>query len=129
MADARFSIGEKLRVGATTRVNNYSAKNELQAWHLPHLTYGISGQYNLNRQFVFNLGIDGMSRRFNKQINGPTNQEMKGFADLHCRVDYILKDMVRFWIQGNNLMNMKYQSWYGYNNYRLTVIGGLSASF
>jgi hypothetical protein len=37
--------------------------------------------------------------------------------------------MVRFWIQGNNLMNMKYQSWYGYNNYRLTVIGGLSASF
>jgi len=129
MADARFSIGERIRVGATTRVNNYTAKNELQAWHLPNLTYAISAQYNLNRKFVFQVGVDGMSRRYNKVLDGPTNLEMKGFADLNCRVDYILKDMVRFWIQGNNLANMKYQTWYGYNNYRLTILGGLAASF
>jgi outer membrane cobalamin receptor len=129
MADARFSIGERIRVGATTRVNNYTAKNELQAWHLPNLTYAISAHYNLNRKFVFQVGVDGMSRRYNKVLDGPTNLEMKGFADLNCRVDYILKDMVRFWIQGNNLANMKYQTWYGYNNYRLTILGGLAASF
>jgi hypothetical protein len=130
-ADMRFSIGEKLRVGAGGKFNNYGGfGTETEAWHLPDFTYFLSGQYNLRRNFVFQLGIDGMSRRYNKVLDGSNNQlEMKGFADLNCRVDYIIKDMFRLWVQGSNLMNMKYQMWYGYDNYRMTILGGLSASF
>lgn len=129
VADVRFSIGEKLRVGATGKFNNYTTKNELKAWHLPAFNYSLVGQYNLNRRFIFQAGVDGMSKRYNKQINGNNQLTMKGFADVHARVDFILKDVVRFWVQGSNLANMKYQSWYGYNNYGITVLGGLSASF
>lgn len=130
-ADLRFSIGEKLRVGAGGKFNNYGGfGTETEAWHLPDLTYFLSAQYNLKRDFMFQLGIDGMSRRYNKVLDGSNNQlEMKGFADLHCRVDYIIKDMFRLWIQGSNLLNMKYQMWYGYDNFRMTILGGISASF
>lgn len=128
-ADVRLSIGEKLRVGATGRFNNYTTKNELQAWHLPAFNYSLTGQYNLNRKFIFQLGVDGMSRRYNKVLDVNNQLDLKGFADLHARVDFILKDMVRFWVQGSNLLNMKYQTWFGYNNYRTTIMGGLAASF
>lgn len=127
--DVRFSIGENLRVSASAKINNYTTKNEARAWHLPTETYSISGAYNLNHKWIFSLGVDGMGKRYAMQINGPKNLEMKGFADLNARVDYVLKDKIRFWVQGSNLINQKYQVWYGYNSYRLNILGGISASF
>lgn len=128
-ADIRFSIGENLRVAAGGKLNNYTPKTETRAWHMPTETFSVSAMYNLKHKWIFQLGIDGMGKRYNRQISGLNNQEMKGFADLNARVDYVIKDIVRVWIQGSNLINQKYQMWYGYNSYRLNIIGGLSASF
>jgi hypothetical protein len=128
--DVRFSIGESLRVSASGKINNYDAtKSELKAWHMPSEIYNLSATYNLHHKWIFQLGVDGQGKRYNKKINGPNNLVMKGFADLNVRVDYVIKDIIRVWVQGSNLINQKYQIWYGYNSYRLNVLGGLSASF
>ncbi|MCC7296693.1 MAG: hypothetical protein IT244_00050 [Bacteroidia bacterium] len=128
-ADIRFSIGEKLRVSASGKINNYSTKTELRAWHLPTETFSVSAAYNINQRLIFSLGVDGQGKRYAKQINGANDLNMKGFADLNLRVDYRLKNIIRFWVQGSNLVNQKYQVWYGYQSYRLNIIGGISASF
>ena len=127
--DVRFSIGENLRVAASGRINNYTTKNELKAWHMPTETYSVSAAYNLYNKFIFTLGVDGQGKRYARQIGGNNNLVMKGFADLNLRVDYRLKGVVRFWVQGSNLINQRYQVWYGYNSYRLNIMGGISASF
>ncbi|MBS3913803.1 MAG: TonB-dependent receptor [Bacteroidetes bacterium] len=129
MADLRFSIGENLRVSAGGKINNYTTKTEARAWHLPAQQFSLNASYNLQHKWIFALGIDGMGKRSNRQIGGSNNLQMKGFADLNVRVDYVLKDMVRLWVQGSNLLNQRYQLWYGYGSYRLNVIGGISASF
>lgn len=127
--DIRFSIGENLRVSANGKINNYTTKNEARAWHLPTEVYSVSASYNLYHKWIFAMGVDGMGKRYAMQIGGQKNLEMKGFADLNVRVDYVLKNKIRFWVQGSNLINQKYQVWYGYTSYRLNILGGISASF
>ena len=128
-ADLRFSVGEKLRVGANCKFNNYTTNDQLQAWHLPSLTYALSGQYYVNKNLVAQLGLDGMSRRYNTIQYTGQQIEMKGFTDINLRVDYKVKNLLRIWVQGSNLLNQKYQQWYGYNNFGLTIMGGISAGF
>jgi hypothetical protein len=128
-ADLRFSIGEHWRMSGSGKFTDYGAKNELKAWGMPMGQYSVNLQYNHKRSWVFQAGVDGQGKRYNRVIDGPSNLEMKGFADVNLRVDYILKNAVRFWIQGSNLLAQEYQIWYGYNNYNLTILGGLSASF
>lgn len=101
----------------------------MKAWHLPAATYALNAAYNLNSKWIFSLGVDGMSKRYSKQINNSGITELKGFADLNTRVDYVLNGVVRFWVQGSNLINQRYEVWQGYNSYRLTILGGLAASF
>jgi outer membrane cobalamin receptor len=101
----------------------------LQAWHLPSLTYALSGQYYVNKNLVAQVGLDGMSRRYNTIQYTGQQIEMKGFTDINLRVDYKVKNLLRIWVQGSNLLNQKYQQWYGYNNFGLTVMGGISAGF
>jgi outer membrane cobalamin receptor len=96
---------------------------------MPTETYSVSAAYNLYNKFIFTLGVDGQGKRYARQIGGNNNLVMKGFADLNLRVDYRLKGVVRFWVQGSNLINQRYQVWYGYNSYRLNIMGGISASF
>jgi hypothetical protein len=128
-ADMRFSIGEKLRVGANCKFNNYTTNDQLQAWHLPTFTYALSAQYYFNKNITAQTGMDGMSSRYNTIQYTGQQLKMKGFTDIHLRVDYKVKNLVRIWIQGSNLLNQKYQQWYGYNNFGLTVMGGISAAF
>lgn len=127
--DLRFSLGEQLRAGLTARLNNFQTSAEADAWHLPSAQFSILAQYLLKRSFVFELGLNGNSAKPNRKEGGANSLSVKGFADLHARVDYIIKNRVRVWIQGSNLTNQRYQVWYGYNNYRLTILGGLAASF
>ena len=128
-SDLRFSIGERLRVGANCKFNNYTTKNQLQVWHLPSFTYALSGQYYVNKEFTVQLGVDGMSKRYNTILNSGKQLDLKGFADVHLRMDYKIKGLLRIWAQGSNLLNQRYQQWYGYNNFGLSILGGISAAF
>lgn len=127
--DVRYSIGENLRVSGYGKINQYTPATESKAWHLPSANYSLNIQYLLRHKWVFQLGVDGQGKRYNKIINSTNTLELKGFADLNARVDYVLKNKIRFWVQGSNLINQKYQVWYGYTSYRLCVLGGISASF
>ncbi|MBL7811134.1 MAG: hypothetical protein JNL57_02835 [Bacteroidetes bacterium] len=130
-ADLRFSIGEKLRVGATGRFTDYTTTNEQKAWHLPAGTYSLSIQYIPVRNLIFQAGVDGMGRRFSRNLANPSlaNLSMKAFADAHLRADYRVNNLGRIWVQASNLINQKYQMWNGFYNYGFTILGGIAASF
>ncbi|MEK0421239.1 MAG: hypothetical protein RLZZ161_1090, partial [Bacteroidota bacterium] len=91
-ADMRFSIGEKLRVGANCKFNNYTTNDQLQAWHLPTFTYALSAQYYFNKNITAQTGMDGMSSRYNTIQYTGQQLKMKGFTDIHLRVDYKVKN-------------------------------------
>jgi hypothetical protein len=126
----KYKIGEQLKLSANAKVISYNVDRNDYAWHLPSLTYGIAGQYYLGKSIEIQCGLDGVSKRRNQVIvdGKPQTKEMPGYMDIHARIDYRLSGKGRIWIQGSNLLNNEYQQWYGYKNFGLTVMGGLSLS-
>lgn len=126
----KYQLGEKLKLGAHAKVVNYSVDQNDHAWHLPGFTYSLNGNYTLGKNLELTAGIDGMSKRRNQvYANGKSQTtEIKGFMDLHARIDYRINGKGRLWVQGSNLLGNQYQMWYGFPNYGLTIMGGLAIS-
>ncbi len=127
----KYHIGEQLKVSAHAKVANYTADQNIEAWHLPGLTYSFDAHYTLGKRLELTAGFDGMSKRKNQIYvdNKPrTASDIPGFMDVHARMDYRISGKGRVWFQGSNLLNTQYQQWYGYRNYGLTLMGGLAIS-
>jgi outer membrane cobalamin receptor len=72
--------------------------------------------------------MQGIGKRYNQILKGKTLETVSysGFNDLYARIDYKFNGKGRIWIQGSNLLNQDYQTWYGYKAFGLTVVGGIS---
>jgi outer membrane cobalamin receptor len=92
------------------------------------MTYHVSAEYKPIKELVFKVGLNGMGRRYNQIVmnNLLKKVEIKGYTDMYARIDYRFMGKGRLWLQGSNLLNQKYQNWYGYNAFGITVMGGLS---
>ena len=126
----KYHIGEQLLISANAKVTDYTVEGNASAWHLPGLIYGVNAKYNLGKNIELVAGFDGVSKRRNQVVINEKfiTKEVKGFMDLHARIDYRISGKGRVWIQGSNLLNNQYQQWAGYKNYGLTLMGGLAIS-
>ena len=126
----KYRIGEHLKISASARLNNNTPQNMDYAWNIPNFLYNVNAQYYWGNHLEFQLGLDGIGKRFNQiYVKGiRVSKEIPGFIDLHARLDYRISGKGRIWIQGSNLLNTQYQQWFGYKNYGLCIIGGVSLS-
>lgn len=126
----KYRIGEHLKISASARLNNNTPQNMDYAWNIPNFLYNVNAQYYWGNHLELQLGLDGIGKRFNQiYVKGiRVSKEIPGFIDLHARLDYRISGKGRIWIQGSNLLNTQYQQWFGYKNYGLCIIGGISLS-
>jgi hypothetical protein len=126
----KYHIGEQLKISANAKVTNYRVDGYEHAWHLPGLIYSMNAHYNLGKNIELTAGFDGVSKRRNQVYvnNKPQTTEVQGFFDLHARMDYRISGKGRLWVQGSNLLNNQYNQWFGYQNYGMTIMGGLAIS-
>lgn len=126
----KYHIGEQLKISANAKVTNYRVDGYEHAWHLPGLIYSMNVHYNLGKNLELTAGFDGVSKRRNQVYvnNKPQTTEVQGFFDLHARMDYRISGKGRLWVQGSNLLNNQYNQWFGYQNYGMTIMGGLAIS-
>jgi hypothetical protein len=124
----QYSLGDKLKIQAKIKLADYSPTSEAQAWHLPSLSYSSRLTYSLGNAIEITAGFDGVGNRFNRIADGSSFKTVKvpGYFDLFGRADYRVLGKGRIWIQASNILSGQYQQWYGYRNYGLTIMGGLS---
>ena len=51
------------------------------------------------------------------------------FADIGTQAEYLIVPRLSAFVAGNNLLNQKYQRWYGYQAYGISLMGGLRLKF
>ena len=124
----QYSLGDKLKIQAKIKLADYSPTSEAQAWHLPSFSYSSRLTYSLGNSIELTAGFDGVGNRFNRIADGSSFKTVKvpGYFDLFGRADYRVLGKGRIWIQASNILSSQYQQWYGYRNYGLTIMGGLS---
>lgn len=129
---AEYIVGEKLKVGAKMRLNNFSADNDV--WHIPTLTYNANITTTPIESLMIEVGINGTGRRYNQVLAFYENSNehylksvaIDGIMNLYTRIDYRFTGKGRIWVQGTNLLNRKYQDFYGFTTYGLSLMGGIS---
>ncbi len=124
----QYSLGDKLKIQGKIRLADYSPTAQAQAWHLPSFSYSSRVTYSLGKTVELTAGFDGVGNRFNRigESNSLKTIKVPGYFDLFARADYRVLGKGRIWIQASNILSSQYQQWYGYRNYGLTVMGGLS---
>jgi outer membrane cobalamin receptor len=124
----QYSLGDKLKIQGKIRLADFSPTAQAQAWHLPSFSYSSRFIYSLGKTIELTAGFDGVGNRFNRMVESNSFKTVKvpGYFDLFARADYRVLGKGRIWIQASNILSSQYQQWYGYRNYGLTVMGGLS---
>ncbi len=125
-AGAEYLVGDQLKISGDLKITNYGADNEV--WHMPTMEYKGAISYQAFESLLLEAGATGMGRRLNQIYDGTNlkTTEVAGFTDVFARVDYSFSGKGRIWVQGSNLLAKKYQNWYGYPVWGLTVMGGIS---
>jgi len=125
-AGAEYLVGEKLKVSGDIKIVNFGSDNEV--WHMPSMQYNASLAFRPITSLLIEAGAKGMGRRLNQvRIEDKLQEtEVAGFTDVYARIDYRFSGKGRIWVQGSNLLGKKYENWYGYPVWGLTVMGGIS---
>lgn len=122
----QYNVGETFKLSANLKITQF--ENGKDYWNIPSLTYNIAAEYLPISSVLIKVGMQGIGKRYNQILNGKTPETVsyKGFNDMYARIDYKFNGKGRLWIQGSNLLNQDYFTWYGYKAYGLTIVGGIS---
>ena len=126
-AFAQYNLGESFKILGNLKVIQYSQT----VYHLPSFTFNLSAEYSPISTVLIKLGMQGVGTRYNSLMtdaitNKFTTLALKNYTDIYARLDYRFSGAGRIWIQGSNLLNQNYQTYYGYKAFGLTVMGGIS---
>jgi hypothetical protein len=119
-AFAQYNLGESFKLSGNLKVIQYSST----VYHLPSFTFNLSAEYSPVSTVFIKLGMQGVGTRYNILIN--KSVALDKYTDIFARIDYRIHGFGRVWIQGSNLLNQNYQTYYGYKAFGLTAMGGIS---
>ena len=107
--------------------HSWSVKDQDYAWQLPTwdadlgINANITNEISINTQFIFNDG------RFAKL--GYEAKKMNAAYDWNLGASYTYLDWLSVFVKVNNILNSKYDSYYGYKAQGINAMIGASFSF
>ena len=140
LADMRV----KLRGGLSTDLgfvyNNYQMTNEDCPWHRPKMEGKLKLAYDVNDKLAFNTTFLYQGGRYAKDWNnGPYWMskyppqydvvKLKDVYDLSLGADYCFNDQLSLFAKLDNVLNQKYQLYYGYPVEGIQFFAGLKMRF
>jgi hypothetical protein len=124
----RYQVANTFAAGISLALYNYEAETFRHVWHMPAVT--VKGDL-LFRPLpeltvtAYLAMMDGMYAVTRNNISAKLDPVM----DLGGGAEYNFIPRLSAFLQVNNLLNNKYQRWYGYEAYGLNVFGGLRLKF
>jgi hypothetical protein len=124
----RYQIANTLSVGFTASTYNYSNNTFRHVWHEP----AVNMKADLTIRPVKDLVVTGyMSVIDEIWAVEKNNQSVKlsGAFEIGGSAEYSFIPRLSAFLQVNNLLNNKYERWYGYKSFGLNVFGGVRLKF
>lgn len=99
-----------------------------KAWYKPELEFTLKGIYKLDEQWNFSVATYFEGRRYDLS-NYNIVKELKPIVDIQLGCDYNMNENLSFYCEVKNLINDKYQMYYGYQSYGLQAFLGFKYRF
>ncbi len=136
--EVSYQNREKLRVSLRGDYYNYKTKIEMRAWYRPQVEITASANYNLREKIVVKADLFYIDNQYAKTVVTDTTsitgtkvvaKELKGMFDANIGVEYRYTKKLGFYINLNNIGNVRYNRWMNYPTQRFGFMAGLSYSF
>lgn len=136
--EVSYQNREKLRVSLRGDYYNYKTKIELRAWYRPQVEITASANYNLKDKIVVKADLFYIDNQYAKTFEKDTTsitgtkvvaKELKGMFDANLGVEYRYTKKLGFYLNINNIGNIRYNRWMNYPTQRFGFMAGLSYSF
>jgi hypothetical protein len=124
----KYIIGKEFGVWVTATIINYYNSTISRIYHEPGLR--LKGDLNWKPFDKFSVSAYGIILEQNFALNDQ-NAEIKldGVFDIGGTAEYNFIPRLSAFLTLNNLLNNRYQRWYGYETLGINVIGGLRLKF
>lgn len=127
-AAARYQVANTISAGLSLQVNSYSTETFRNAWHLPATV--VKADFTMTP--LESLTVTAYLSLLNGLYaldKGNTSIQLQPVTDLGGNAEYSFTKRLSAFLTVNNLLNNKYQRWYGYNAYGLNLYGGIRLKF
>ena len=128
----KYQLQEKINVIAKGTYYKYSLDSNAYAWHKPDFDITLSGIYNLKSKFIVKADLFYIAKQWTQQRILTNNVaelkpiQLKGIADINLSAEYRYSKMMSFFINFNNIGNIRYYRWDRYPTQRFSVMAGLT---
>lgn len=140
LADMRVKLRDGLSTDLGFAYNNYKMTNEDCPWHRPKMEGKLKLTYDVNDKLAFNTTFLYQGGRYAKDWNnGPYWMtkyppqydvvKLKDVYDLSLGADYRFNDQLSVFAKLDNVLNQKYQLYYGYPVEGIQFFAGLKMRF
>lgn len=126
-ARVNYNIRNRLNVELKGAYNGWKVFDTELAWNKPKYEADLTADLRLNRNLVLTTNVFFESERFAKF--GNVSERMSPKIDVNIGASYSYLNWLTFYAKANNLLNKKYQNFYGYEVQGLNVLVGASVSF
>ena len=130
-AGVHYDAVKGLNLGLTARYNHWGVKDGdmrwEHAWHKPNWEINFAGSYRFLEKWEVGLSYDFMGGRY--ALVGNETHKMKPLNDLNVWVTYKALDWLSVFVNGKNLINVKGESFYGYRNFGINGMAGVTMTF
>lgn len=132
-----YQLREKLRVLIGAEYFNYKMKKEIRAWYKPQVKLNLAANYNLNDKIIVKADVFYFDTQFAKtySVNGGDStpkieaKELNSLFDLNLGAEYRYTKRLGFFVNLNNIANVRYLRYMNYPTQRFSAMAGLSYAF
>lgn len=124
----RYQVANNFSVGATAMYTAFSSSTWDRVWHEP----AVRIKADLNWKPLKDLTITGYAQMLDQiYARNELGQEikLKTIFDLGAGAEYQIIPRLSAFVNIYNLLNNRYQRWYGYESFGINIYGGLRLKF
>ncbi|MBS1773613.1 MAG: TonB-dependent receptor [Bacteroidetes bacterium] len=123
-----YHIGNSFGVDLNVTYTGYTPENYKQAWHEPGVVIGADIMARPMPQLVVN-GYMLMMDDIYAVDKGNSVVKLPTIFDIGASAEYSFIKRLSAFVQVKNILNNRYQRWYGYGVYGINIAGGLRVKF
>lgn len=128
-AAIRYQVARTVSIGVSGQWTNYYQTSTLaKVYHRPGVRFGADIMAQPIKKLVITSYVSFLDKLYALD-KGNRTLKLNAILDLGAGAEYTIIDRLNVFLQANNLLNNKYQRWYGYDAFGINLYGGVRVKF
>lgn len=124
-AGARYQVGKEFGLGLNVQFINYFKHTGIRVWHEPGLRATADVNWRILPGLNFNAYGTLLDKIYAPNATFSLAKKLDPVFDIGAGAEYEIVPHFSVFARVQNLLNLKYQRWQGYDSYGINIFGGI----